>query len=276
MKLVTQNILSALLAFAVMTPYTAFAMAPLPKGENPYAAGIPAGGAAPVLTKLSAVPSKKTNLAGSVISSRLKTVRVPKNTVLRVRLLQDINTVSVREGEAFNASLDEALYASEGRTLLPKGSVFRGRVVQVIPNKFFGKGASFRLDFDHVTLPNGEVQPIALQIGTVNQIPDVVKPDGVIYQDPGYAQKFATTLDKSGYIISDITRKGYEAGVQSGGKGLGVVTGFFSAIGGGVAGAGYLVGQSVYHAVAKGDVATLTSDDALYVQLLADTDIALN
>jgi hypothetical protein len=273
MKTVT---LSVLLALALTSPYVAFAMVPLPSGENPYAAGLPAGGAAPVYTAVSANPTKAKNLAGSVISSRLKTVRVRKDTVLRVRLLQDINTASVREGEAFNASLDEPLYASEGRILLPKGSVFRGRVVQVTPNKFFGKGASFRLDFDHVTLPNGEVQPIALQVGTVNQVADVVKPDGVIYQDPGYGQKFANTLDKSGTLISDITRKGYEAGVQSGGKGLGIVTGFFSAIGGGFAGAGYLVGKSVYYAVAKGDGATLSSNDALYVQLLADTDIALN
>jgi hypothetical protein len=265
MKISTKNILSILLTLAVMTPYTAaLAMTPLPSGGTP------------VFTQVAAVPTKSTNLAGSVISSRLKTVRVRKDTVLRVRLLEDINTASVREGEAFNASLDEALYASEGRILLPKGSVFRGRVVQVTPNKFFGKGASFRLDFDHVTLPNGEVQPIALQVGTVNQMPDVVKPDGVIYQDPGYGQKFANALDKSGYIISDITRKGYEAGAESGGKGLGIVTGFFSAIGGGFAGAGYLVGKSVYHAVAKGDKAEITPDDALYVELLADTDIALN
>jgi len=243
MKISTKNILSILLTLAVMTPYTAaLAMTPLPSGGTP------------VFTQVAAVPTKSTNLAGSVISSRLKTVRVRKDTVLRVRLLEDINTASVREGEAFNASLDEALYASEGRILLPKGSVFRGRVVQVTPNKFFGKGASFRLDFDHVTLPNGEVQPIALQVGTVNQMPDVVKPDGVIYQDPGYGQKFANALDKSGYIISDITRKGYEAGAESGGKGLGIVTGFFSAIGGGFAGAGYLVGKSVYHAVAKATI----------------------
>jgi hypothetical protein len=266
MKTIPNILLSILLVLSIMTPYTA-ALAMYP---------VPSGGGTPVYTQISAVPAKSTNLAGSVISSRLKTVRVRKDTVLRVRLLQDINTATVREGEAFNASLDEALYASEGRILLPKGSVFRGRVVEVTPNKFFGKGASFRLDFDHVTLPNGEVQPIALQVGTVNQMPNVVKPDGVIYQDPGYGQKFANTLDKSGYIISGITRKGYEAGAESGGKGLGIVTGFFSAIGGGVAGAGYLVGKSVYHAVAKGDKAEITPDDALYVELLADTDIALN
>ena len=273
MNIAIQNVLSGLLVMALIAPHWAMAMVPLP-AHDAYLGGRPAGGAAPVMMRISATPNK--NLAGSVISSRLKTVRVRKGTILRLRLLQVVNTTTVREGEAFNATLDEALYGTEGRVLLPKGSVFRGRVVEVLPNKFFGRGASFRLDFDHVTLPNGEVQPVALQVLTVNQITDVVKEQGMIYQDPGYTQKWVNTLDKSGYIVSDITRKGYEAGVESGGKGLGVVTGFFSAIGGGFAGAGYLVGKSVYYAVAKGDVAELTPNDALYVQLLADTDITLN
>jgi len=80
MKISTKNILSILLTLAVMTPYTAaLAMTPLPSGGTP------------VFTQVAAVPTKSTNLAGSVISSRLKTVRVRKDTVLRVRLLEDIN-----------------------------------------------------------------------------------------------------------------------------------------------------------------------------------------
>jgi hypothetical protein len=276
MKRNVTPLLNALLAFAVIAPYPAFATIPLPKTESPYAEGVPVGGAVSIRTPLVATATKPPSLAGSVISTRVKTVRVRKDTVLRMRLLQDLNTANVREGEGFTASLDEALFASEGRIILPKGSVFRGRVVQVVPSQFFGKGASLRLDFDHVTLPNGEAQPIALQVFTVNQRVEVVKSGGIIYQDPGYAQKWVQTLDKSGTLISDITRKGYEAGVQSGGKGLGIVTGPFSAIGGSLAGAGYLVGKSVYYAVAKGDGVLLTANDALYVQLLADTDIALN
>ncbi len=261
---------SALLILSVLLP--SFALA----GESSLYAieGRPAGGAAPVapLEWIASTP-KSSGLAGSVVTLNAKSVRVKKDTILRLRLLNELHSNYVREGESFTAYLDEPLYGSAGRVLLPKGTLLRGRIQGLVASKFFGKGASFRLDFDHATLPNGEVLPVALKLGSINQLTMPVKSDGTVYEDPGYAEKFASSLDKTGYLISDVTRKGYEAGVESGGKALGALTGTFSAIGGAFAGAGYLVGKSVYHAVAKGEPVILEKNDALYVQLLVDTDI---
>ncbi|XVJ52185.1 MAG: hypothetical protein HEQ32_09015 [Vampirovibrio sp.] len=258
--------LSALLMMSLMS--TASANAPVPSQ------GSLLGAAAPVQPK--AMLSANTGLSGSVISANAKTVRLRKDTILRVRLLQDLNTSSLRNGEGFNAYLDENLYGTASRIVLPKGSVLRGRVLDVQPSRFFSKGASFRLDFDHVTLPSGDILPVALKVGSVNQLSQTVRADGSIYEDPGYSQKFITILDKSAYVVSDLTRKGYQAGREKGGQVLGAVTGTFSAIGGGVAGMGYLVGQSAYYAVAKGDSASLDKTDALYVQLLVDTDVPVS
>jgi hypothetical protein len=222
-----------------------------------------------------AVNATGSGLANKVVSAGTGTAQLRRDTILRIRLLNGVNSSTVREGESFNAFLDEAVIGQGGTVLMPRGAILRGRIGRVMPSRFFGKGGSFQLNFDHITLPTGDMLPINLQLASVNQDSAMIHGTGSIYQDPGYANKFNDSLDKSGYLLTDITRKGYEAGKESGGRALGVVTGTFSAIGGALAAGGYLMGKSVYHAVAKGDAAQLNKDDALYVRLLQDAVIPL-
>jgi hypothetical protein len=256
-------------------PLIALAEAPVPVGS-----GQPFGGAAQVeaYTVSNQVASNNGVVTQGGLANRVYTVNagnvvLERGKVLRLRVLNSVSSSYVREGEAFAAYVDETIYGAQGQTVIPQGSLLRGRIQDVEKSRFFGKGGSFRMAFDNVTLPNGEIQPIDLKLASVNQQDALVKNDGRVYEDPGFGQKFSQTLDKSGYILSDMTRNGYEAGVDTGGKALGAVTGAFSAIGGAVAAAGYTVGKSVYHAVAKGEPADLTKDDALYTQLTQDAQV---
>jgi len=257
-------------------PAFAVAGVPIPSG------GVVGGAAntpAPINVDVQAVDAgqrimiNEQGLASKVIVSNLQTVKVPENTILRLRVMNEIDSRNVRVGEGFNAFVDEPLFGPGGQVLLPRGTVLRGRIDNVQRSKFFGRGGQFSLDFDHVTLPTGEIMPIDLKLGSVNQLSSTVREGNALYEDPGYGTKFSRSADKSGYLLTDVTRRGYEAGVDAGGKGLGAVTGTFSAIGGAIAAGGYLVGKSVYHAVAPGDPATLNADDAIYMELLKDTQI---
>lgn len=275
----------ALLAGGVVLPATfqsfsglpALAQAPLPTDSGqayggaaqlePYMANAMGTGMA------SSTPAGSGGLANRVYTANAGNIVLERGKVLRLRVLNSVSSNYVREGEAFAAYVDETIFGPQGQTVIPQGSLLRGRIQDVSKSQFFGKGGSFRMAFDNVTLPNGEIQPIDLKLASVNQQDALVKNDGRVYEDPGFAQKFSQTLDKSGYILSDITRNGYEAGVDTGGKALGAVTGAFSAVGGAVAATGYTVGKSLYHAVAKGEPADLTKDDALYTQLIQDAQI---
>jgi hypothetical protein len=287
MTLASRSIALALLSGSLLMPAilqpillpSAWAEAPLPT-DSGYAFGGAAqlepynanSGGGMVLSS-SSTTTPQGGLANRVYTVNAGTVVLQRGKVLRLRVLNGVSSTYAREGEAFAAYVDETIFGPQGQTVIPQGSLLRGRLQDVSKSRFFGKGGSFRMAFDNVTLPNGEILPIDLQLASVNQQDDLVKNDGRVYEDPGYADKFSRTLDKSGYILSDITRSGYEAGVDTGGKALGAVTGTFSAIGGAVAAAGYTVGKSVYHAVAKGEPADLSKDDALYTQLMQDAQI---
>jgi hypothetical protein len=216
-----------------------------------------------------------TNLANRIYSANTGTIRLERGKIFRLRVLDEVNSTYAKEGEAFSAYVDEPIFSAQGQTVIPRGSLLRGRVMNVQRSRFFGKGGSFVLSFDNITLPSGDILPVDLQLSSLNQHDELVKNDGRVYEDPGFANKFTQTLDKSGYILSDITRKGYEAGKDTGGKVLGAVTGTVSAVGGAFAAAGYTVGKSVYHAVAKGAPADVTKEDALYTLLIQDADVPI-
>jgi hypothetical protein len=107
-----------------------------------------------------------------VIAPQVQYYTVPANTVLRVRLNEELNSGTARIGDRFSANLVEPVYAGGGVEVVPVGSKVWGRVTQVNRAQKRRPG-NITVAFNSVELPNGSAYTIngsltTLQADNVN------------------------------------------------------------------------------------------------------------
>jgi hypothetical protein len=78
-------------------------------------------------------------------------ITLPAGTRFRVRLLETLDTKRNRAGDRFTASLDEPLVSGD-RVVVPKGTVFQGRVDEAKSSGRFKGRAVMALHLDSFTL----------------------------------------------------------------------------------------------------------------------------
>ena len=81
-----------------------------------------------------------------------------QGTSFRVRLVETLDTKRNRAGDRFTASLDEPLVSGD-RVVVPKGTIFHGRIVESKPSGRFKGRAVLALRLDSFSL-NGETHQI--------------------------------------------------------------------------------------------------------------------
>ncbi|MBI1792474.1 MAG: hypothetical protein HYR60_33545 [Acidobacteria bacterium] len=74
-------------------------------------------------------PGDKVQAATGGLFSGAGDPQIPAGTVLRVRLQQSLDTSRNRMGDSFSATLDSPVVLNT-KTVLPKGTVFQGRLVE--------------------------------------------------------------------------------------------------------------------------------------------------
>jgi hypothetical protein len=84
---------------------------------------------------------------------------VPTNTVIRVRMNDQLNSKSARVGDRFSTTVEEPIYASGGTQVAPVGSKIWGRVASVRPAGRRTPG-NITVSFTSLQLPNGRSYPI--------------------------------------------------------------------------------------------------------------------
>ncbi len=198
-----------------------------------------------------------------------KTARIPAGTRLSLELLQTVDTMACQEGDSFNLMLlnDQKV---DDKVVLPAGSVIRGCVQKVKLSKRLSRGAVLYLDFDHVVTPTGRQLPIALSVYNLK----TVTYDGGIYKTLGYGQALQDNWTKTCDIVKVSTNFGRKA--QNVLPGLQYLTTPLCAIGGGIGGFGYLVGDSVIDLFRKGDEVTLIKGSNLEVILAQPIDVPIS
>jgi hypothetical protein len=83
---------------------------------------------------------------------------IPSGTVVHVRLLDTLDTKRNRAGDRFTATLDEPLVSGD-RVIVPKGTPFRGHVVQARQSGRFKGRAAMALSLDSFDL-DGATYPL--------------------------------------------------------------------------------------------------------------------
>jgi hypothetical protein len=237
-----------------------------PFNTSPYATPSAAGANTGANTASSTGAASSSS--SSVIKSQFGSQQFPAGTLLTIRFGNTLDSRLTQAGEPFTALLVQDLVAPGQRLVLPKGTLFRGRVTQAERSKWFGKGGALGLSFDHVVLSNGLPYPVALKLALANA--KVAK--GRFYTDPGYGQKVQQHLDEGADFIGSTIRKGAKWGDSWGGHGVGkVVTVPVAALGGGLGGAGLFAGKSVYSAIAPGQQVSIAPTDVVLIELEQDT-----
>ena len=87
-----------------------------------------------------------------------KTLVVPANTAIYVRLQQSISSSTAQSGQNFSAELDEPLVV-EGQTLAPKGAPVTGKVVAARESGHMHNAGYLRITLSSITL-NGKTVPL--------------------------------------------------------------------------------------------------------------------
>jgi hypothetical protein len=190
------------------------------------------------------------------------TSKVPAGTLLRIALNNRLDSRITQAGEPFSASLTQDFMSTQGRIILPAGSLIRGRVKQVGRSFLFSQGGSLTLDFDHVVLPTGQLLPLELDLSASNAN---VNKKGAFYQDPGIGKKVERSVDKGISTFEKITQKGFDTGkTMAGGLGS-IVTVPAAVIGGTVAGTAVTGGKSIAAVFGKGESALIEPGDTMDV-----------
>ncbi len=200
-------------------------------------------------------------------NANAKTKRIPAGTKLTLEMLNSVSTFSTA-GSEFSAILvtDQT---SDSDVILPSGSLVRGTIKKVVPAKRLSKGAILYLDFDHVVTPNGRQLPISLSVVGRSDMTS----DGGITTTKGYGDAVRQNWDKT----VDITKTATEWGVDTGddlingyGKILTVPVG---AIGGGIGGGAYFIGDSAADLFRKGKDVQILEGEKIEVILVDPIDV---
>lgn len=196
-----------------------------------------------------------------------KTKRIPAGTILKLQLMDPVNTITENAGDSFNAMLlnDQTSGTS---VILPVGSIIRGCISKIKPVRRLSRGAVIYLDFDHVVTPNGRQLPLSLSVCNRADLTD----DGGIYGSKGYGEALKKNWVRTVEITKNATQFGSDIGDEAF-VGATYITTPVCAFGGALGGGAYLIGDSVIDLFRKGDDVILKKGTILEVTLTNPIDV---
>lgn len=90
---------------------------------------------------------------------RTVTRSVPTGTTFAIRMNEELSTQRSAPGDAFTATLTDAIVDADGNVLVPAGATVRGRVTAVSPSTRVGQTAAMKLAFEAISF-GGESYPL--------------------------------------------------------------------------------------------------------------------
>ena len=204
------------------------------------------------------------------ITADVKTKRIPLGTKLELEMAHNVSLDSANTGDMFSAYLTRDV-RTPTTMILPRGTVVRGNVSNIVEPKRLSRSGVLYLNFDHVVAPNGAQLPIKAGLCEDFRLDE----NGGIKGGGGYGEAVKENWSNSGAIIKKSTKWGITSGEDlfKGGKYL--VTPF-AAVGGTVAGAGYFVGTTVADLFHKGKGVDLAKGQVFNILLLESLDVPVS
>ncbi len=96
--------------------------------------------------------------SGSLTSS---SVVFPKDSLIKVKFMQDISSKENQAGDVVDFVVDDNIYVGDA-LVLPKGAKGVGRIAKIVQPRIFGRDARIDLDFSHVIAVNDGAVPVTM------------------------------------------------------------------------------------------------------------------
>ncbi len=207
-------------------------------------------------------------LSNKTIHADIGTKRIPSGTILRLKLLDPINSDMMEMGDQFSMMTTEDIKV-DGLVVLPTGSIVRGSIQKIKQSRMLSRSATVYLDFDHVVAPTGK--QISLRVGICNN--PKVTIDGGLGEQTNYRTATVQNAKNTAKIVKTSTNWGWNTGGQvlSGYPkyALAPLSAVFSAPVAGI----YFMGDSIIDLIKKGDDLSLNQGDKINLMLLKPLDI---
>lgn len=92
---------------------------------------------------------------------------LPSGTTLDVRLDQEIGTKVSKVGDTFSGTVENAIVATNGQTVVPAGSKVYGKVTGLDNSDHAGEPAAIKVDFERIEI-HGQSHPLSAKVTATN------------------------------------------------------------------------------------------------------------
>jgi hypothetical protein len=155
----------------------------------------------------------------------------PAGLTIPATLSTSISTQAAQAGDYVQAAMNYSVHL-QGYTYIPGGSTLSGEITQAKAGRYFGRSGALSIEFNRLTLPNGQSVPI--QAHLVGHIGKYNDKDGV-YHGEGWGTKVGSFLTRTAIGAGGGALFGTAIGAIGGGGGyLGTGAWSGAAIGGGI------------------------------------------
>lgn len=202
------------------------------------------------------------------INANIKSKRVPVGTVIKLKLLDPLNSSAMEEGDSFNLMVVENVKV-DNSVVIPEGTVVRGSVEEVKKPSMLYRGGMVRLYFDHIVSSTGK--QVRFSAGLCNS-PSITY-DGALSSKTTYSTALGQTTQNSKKIVTKPTNWAWEKGENVlNGKAKYVFAPAAAIVSAPVAGV-YFVGDSIADIFKKGKDININQGETIQVQLLKPVDM---
>lgn len=135
-------------------------------------------------------------------------ISIPYGTKFELTMGHDIKSQNIVKGDIFQAYLNQDIYVNN-KLVLPKKTIFRGRVSEVKYSRALSRPAAVTLTLDHLVTKTGAQLPINSGIAT--NFDYILLSDGSLTTNGNYFRAVKKDLKKSGQIIPTTVKWGITA-----------------------------------------------------------------
>ncbi|MGA1981771.1 MAG: hypothetical protein ABSG84_04800 [Acidobacteriaceae bacterium] len=174
---------------------------------------------------LTAPTAKTDNDAGVVTYVPSRPGEVPEGALVKVRLREDLSTLTTKPGTKFSADVSEPVMR-DGRVIVPVGSLLEGRVTWVRGGKRIDGAAAIHLEPMMIVLPDGMQYALRAQAIDTDRW-ETMKVDGegtILRRDHSKKTAAAIGLSAGGGLAAGAMMGGVPGAVIGAGVGAGVGT----------------------------------------------------
>lgn len=168
----------------------------------------------------------KENLdAGIVTRVSSRPGEVPDGTLVKVKLREELSTLTTRPGMSFTAEVSEPVLR-DGQVVVPTGAVLEGRVTFVREGKRVGASAAIHLEPETITLPDGSQYALSARVIDTDSWGDTkVDSEGTILRkDHTKATQATIGISTGGAMAAGAVVGGVPGALVGAGLGAGVST----------------------------------------------------